>query len=275
VTFEEFAILASSEERWDGVTKLPWGDPAFSERMLREHLSQAHDGASRRFESVDRHVAWIHEEILRRSSARVLDLGCGPGLYTHRLAALGHACTGIDFAPAAIRYARERASSNEIFVLGDIRAVDPGGGYDLVMMVHGELNTFAREETLALLAAAKQCLARTGRLVLEAHTLEGARAIGLRPRMWASMQAGLFSDRPHLRLDESRWEERDLRATNLHWIIDAETQEVERHGTVTQAYSDDDYRILLEAAGLRLQQTYPSLGEGHSSNYTVFVAEPA
>jgi len=29
--------------------KIPWDDPAFSERMLKEHLSQEHDAASRRW----------------------------------------------------------------------------------------------------------------------------------------------------------------------------------------------------------------------------------
>ena len=33
---------------WAEGENIPWHDPAFSERMLTEHLSQAHDAASRR-----------------------------------------------------------------------------------------------------------------------------------------------------------------------------------------------------------------------------------
>ena len=66
--------------------KIPWNDPAFSARMLREHLSQAHDAASRRFETIDKHVAWIHRAILGGRPAKILDLGCGPGFYASRLA---------------------------------------------------------------------------------------------------------------------------------------------------------------------------------------------
>ena len=36
--------------------RLPWDDPEFSERMLREHLSQDHDMASRRQNLIDLHV---------------------------------------------------------------------------------------------------------------------------------------------------------------------------------------------------------------------------
>ena len=33
---------------WAEGEKIPWDEPAFSTRMLQEHLSQLHDGASRR-----------------------------------------------------------------------------------------------------------------------------------------------------------------------------------------------------------------------------------
>ena len=47
-------------EPWSEGDKIPWNDPDFSERMLREHLSQDHDLASRRLEVIEAHVAWIH-----------------------------------------------------------------------------------------------------------------------------------------------------------------------------------------------------------------------
>ncbi len=96
-------------EPWAEGEKIPWSDPGFSQRMLNEHLSQAHDAASRRFEIIDQQVEWIHHQVLKGKPGRVLDLGCGPGLYTSRLAKLGHACTGIDFSPASIAYARQQA----------------------------------------------------------------------------------------------------------------------------------------------------------------------
>ena len=94
---------------WAEGEKIPWNEPGFSERMLREHLSQEHDWASRRASTIDKHVDWIHREVLSSRPSRILDLGCGPGLYASRLAKMGHACAGIDFSPASIAYAREYA----------------------------------------------------------------------------------------------------------------------------------------------------------------------
>ena len=38
---------------WIEGEKIPWNDPEFSKRMLKEHLSQNHDAASRRFEIIE------------------------------------------------------------------------------------------------------------------------------------------------------------------------------------------------------------------------------
>ena len=78
---------------WDEGENIPWNDPAFSKRMLDQHLSQEHDRASRPYDVIDRHIEWIHGALLKGESARILDLCCGPGLYTSRLAARGHEVT--------------------------------------------------------------------------------------------------------------------------------------------------------------------------------------
>ena len=101
---------------WEEGDNIPWNEPEFSQRMLREHLSQAHDAASRRVEIIDRQVNWIHQVVLGGKPSKILDLGCGPGLYASRLTRLGHTCTGIDFSPASIRHARETASQNGLTI---------------------------------------------------------------------------------------------------------------------------------------------------------------
>ena len=95
---------------WEEGDNTPWDEPEFSKRMLDEHLSQAHDLASRREPLIDAHVAFIQQHLQTRRRARILDFGCGPGLYLHRLARLGHQGHGIDFSPSSLGYAREVAT---------------------------------------------------------------------------------------------------------------------------------------------------------------------
>ncbi len=63
-----------------------------------------------------------------------------PRLYLHRLARHGHRCHGIDFSPAAIRHAHSVADTERLdcrFDQVDLRTVDFGTGFDVVMLLFG------------------------------------------------------------------------------------------------------------------------------------------
>ena len=242
--------------------KIPWNDPVFSARMLREHLSQAHDAASGGFETIDRHVAWIHQAILGGRTAKILDLGCGPGLYASRLARLGHTCVGIDFSPASIAYAREQARAEGLpitYLERDLRRAAFGQGYDLVMLIYCEINPFRRTEAAAILSKARQALIPGGRLLLEAHTDTAVVEMGAREPSWFSAETGLFSDRPYLCLTDHAWDARERVATNRYFVIDGATGAVTRHAESLQAYTDDAYRSLLAGCGFGEVVFHPSL----------------
>ncbi len=249
---------------WTEGEKIPWGDAGFSRRMLKEHLSQAHDAASRRTQRIETHVEWIHREALAGAPNRVLDLGCGPGLYTSRLALLGHECAGIDFSPASIAYAEQDAVSRGLsctYELGDVREVDYGTGVGLVMLIFGELNTFRREDARRILDKARLALAKDGVLLLEAHTCAAVRDRGEHPATWYSAECGLFSDRPHLCLRESFWHSGLDAATERYFVVDSETGEVTRHAASMQAYTTQEYEGWLRECGFDRVKFHPSMGQ--------------
>ena len=164
---------------WQGRYKIPWDDPGFSRRMLAEHLSQEHDLASRRSKWIDNQVDWIHGDLLSELQSRILDLGCGPGLYCHRLASLGHSCLGIDFGPASIEYAQKHipADTDCQFSLGDMRTQTYSGQHDLVMILFGELNAFAPDEVRELLPRISALLSDNGPFIIEIQTNEAVERV--------------------------------------------------------------------------------------------------
>jgi len=258
----------ANPEPWTEGEKIPWDDPAFSQRMLHEHLSQDHDAASRRFHLIDQQVTWIHNHVLSAQPARILDLGCGPGLYTIRLAGLGHSCAGIDFSPASIDYAREQAARAEAsctYMLEDIRTAGYGTGYDLVMLIFGEFNVFHTSDAKTILGKAYQALAPGGTLLIEPHTFDAVRERGGQ-RSWYSAESNLFSASPHLQLHEVVWDEALGTTTERYFILDALTGEITPHAASMQAYSNDGYNALLVACGFSDVSFYPSLtGEVNES----------
>lgn len=258
----EFVTTDSELRPWAEGEKIPWDDPAFSARMLKEHLSQQHNAASRRSEKIDAHVDWIHQHILNAQRSDVLDLCCGPGLYAQRLTRLGHQCAGIDFGPASIDYARHEAEKHGLSIAythADIREADYGSDRDLVMLIFGEFNVFHPSDARQILTRAFDVLKPGGRLLLEPHTFEIIRKMGQDPPTWYSQVDGLFSARPHICLEEAAWDEETQTTTTRYSILDAETATIGHHGSTMQAYTDAGYRALLAECGFENVVFYPSL----------------
>src|SRR5690606_4761567 len=86
-------------------TRRLWTDPHVAQQMLAAHLDPAHDLASRRPAIIDGFVSWLDRRI-GLAGRRVLDLGCGPGLYCERMALRGARVTGLDFSARSLAHAR-------------------------------------------------------------------------------------------------------------------------------------------------------------------------
>jgi SAM-dependent methyltransferase len=248
--------------------KIPWQDPDFSRRMLAEHLNQAHDAASRRTNTIEQHVQWIQRKWLYAGPATILDLGCGPGFYTSRLSALGHQCTGIDISPASIEYAVEQDLSTQ-YVLGDIRKVDYGDDYDLILLIYGELNAFSREDARSIIGKAYEALKQGGRLILEVSTYESIYRDGNHAASWYTADKGLFADEPYFCLTEARF---DVDCSIEDYYVYLKGSGTMHHfTTMHQGYTEDEYRQLL--TDYSLVQMFPSLtGSAEAGDMFVIVA---
>ena len=253
---------AATPAPWAEGEKIHWNDPGFSARMLREHLSQAHDAASRRFPTIDRQVAWIQGHVLNGQPTLVLDLGCGPGFYTSRLARLGHTYVGIDFGPASIAHAKAEAERDGLpcaYQLADIREADFGEGYGLVMLIYGEMNVFRPRDIRQILRRAARALAPGGILLLEPQSLTGIEREATSGASWYAVPSGLFSDGPHIVLTENHWDAERVVGTTRHIAIDAVSTDVSWHAMSNQAYTTEGFCGLLAECGYADVTFYPSL----------------
>ena len=240
--------------------KIPWDDPEFSARMLKYHLSQDHDAASRRFSIIDKHIKFMDE--LAGGPTRMLDLGCGPGFYTSRFTSLDYWCRGLDFSPASLEYARKQAfeARQDInYVLGDIREAEYRGGYGLVTLVYGEFNVFKRVEILNILKKVHTSLDDGGLFIAEPHSFEAIKSIGEAPSSWYTGEAELFSDKPHMVLTEHFWYQEQGVSVNRYIVINAETCEAKIHADALVAYTNEEYEALFREVGFSDVVFYPSL----------------
>lgn len=248
-TDKDFCPYQNNYDEDDGI---PWHDPGFGRRMLKVHLSQDHDWASRRFEVIDKHIDWIKRQLPERQN-KILDLCCGPGFYAHRLAGFGHRCTGVDFSPAAIDYARRQARTDRVdveYLLEDVRTHEFKDGYDLAMMIFGDFNQFDRTIIIDILKRVVTSLNEGGMLVVEVHTFDDVRCRGMCPPQWHATEEGIFSDEPYRCLQTHEWDDAQCSTSTSFLISDEMGMPIAEYFNTMHAYTDQEYRQMLEAAGL-------------------------
>jgi SAM-dependent methyltransferase len=275
LSLPDLITRSSPPAPWSEGDNIPWDEPAFSKRMLNEHLTQDHDLASRRLSLIDAQVARLLATDIPAAPARVLDLACGPGLYLSRIAAAGHRGVGIDFSPASIDHARSEADAagyDLTYHRGDLRMTDFGRGFDTVLLLYGQINVFRREEAQRIVAKAHAALFPGGSLVLELQTFDHIRASGQAPPVWSSHKSGLFSAEPHLMMTESFWDEASAVSTQRFYIVDTSTGTVEQHSLSNEAYTEEQLTTLLNDAGFAQVVHKPSLtGERTDDGLSVAV----
>ena len=87
-----------------------WTNEHTSKQMLSYHLNEEVDLSSRNAAFINRSVEWITSHFNVGSGTKIADFGCGPGLYTTKLAQMPADVTGIDFSNSSIQYAQEVAT---------------------------------------------------------------------------------------------------------------------------------------------------------------------
>ena len=93
-----------------------WTDKHTSKMMLSYHLNADIDVSSRNAGFISRSVDWITAQFKISAETKIADFGCGPGLYTTKLAQKQAKVTGIDFSKRSIQYARQTAQQNGLSI---------------------------------------------------------------------------------------------------------------------------------------------------------------
>lgn len=177
-----------------------WDDAHISRHMLAAHLNPAHPGASRSPGFMQRSVDWIAAQ----ASGRLLDLGCGPGLYAARLARRGFAVTGVDMSARSIDYAREDAARQGLqidYVLGNYLQTTFDQAYDAAIMVYCDLGVLSPGDRVRLLRNTWRALKPGGLFIADAW-MEHFYGEGEGAHTFAYAEDdGFWSPKPHLTME--------------------------------------------------------------------------
>jgi SAM-dependent methyltransferase len=202
-----------------------WTDSHISEGMLRFHLDGSVDVSSHKTEFIEASASWIRETFQLKDGSRVLDLGCGPGLYAHRLARAGGDVTGVDFSSRSISYAREAAARDGLqvtYINEDYLTWEPDGRFDLVMMIMRDFCAIGPDRRRVLLEKIERLLEPEGAFLFDLDSLVALE--GRTESTWYAPvpEGGFWSPNPHFEFLASFVYPEESVSLNKHVIVEAE-----------------------------------------------------
>ena len=153
-----------------------WADEHTSKQMLEYHLNESIDVSSRNKNFIERSVEWIASHFGVDKSTEIADFGCGPGLYTTRLAERGAMVTGIDFSENSITYAKQVAAQKDLninYVQKNYLDFDTKNSFDLITMIMCDFCALSPEQRKEMLSKFHSLLKPDGSVLLDVYSLNG------------------------------------------------------------------------------------------------------
>lgn len=181
-----------------------WDDDHISKGMLAAHLSPDFDGASRLPDFMDRSADFIAEQMDPARRPRLLDVGCGPGLYAQRLARRGFAVTGLDISRRSIEFAKEQAQQQGLDIQYRVQNYlewqPEAASADAAVMIYCDYGALPPAGRRKVMEAVHTALAPGGRFFLDVFTPEKLNAFVEETQWQNCPEGGFWSDEPYVAL---------------------------------------------------------------------------
>jgi SAM-dependent methyltransferase len=240
--------------------ELFWDDPHISKQMLSAHLDPTHDLASRKPETIERSVAWIIEILELSPEDAVLDLGCGPGLYTARFAQQGLQVTGVDYSRRSIDYATYYAREHNLDICyryQDYLTLEDSQEYDVVLLIFGDFCVLAPDKRDRLLKNVLRALKPGGYFILDVTTREYRKRHEYSSG-WYVIDSGFWKPGLHLVLDQGFDYPEQSIALDQSIVIEA-TGELSVYRMWFQDYDNETIVDELDGVGFAVQSIWSDL----------------
>lgn len=151
-----------------------WTDEHTSKQMLSYHLDETMDVSSRNSDFINRSVEWIVTRFNIGVDSKIIDFGCGPGLYTERLAKRGANTTGIDFSARSVEYAKKVAAREQLnihYINQNYLAFETKDRFDLVLMIMCDFCALSPAQRKTILNKFHKILKPGGSVLLDVYSI--------------------------------------------------------------------------------------------------------
>ncbi len=200
--YEKLNKIIQKPEPFEFYTRLElWNDKHISKGMLAAHLDPKIDAASRNKAFVDKSTNWIISHFQIDNSSKIIDFGCGPGLYTTSLAETGAIVKGVDFSERSINYAKKIDKEKRLHIdyyLQDYLEFSHNDKFDLIILIYCDFAVLSPKQRSVLLRKFRDLLSDDGHILLDVDSMARFNEATEKKTEYQYMpEAGFFSPTPH------------------------------------------------------------------------------
>lgn len=231
-----------------------WDDENISKYMLEAHLNPDFEGASRTYDFIQQSVNWIANYCDGGNGKKLLDLGCGPGIYAELLAEKGFNVTGIDFSERSIKYAKQHAAEhhkNIHYYYQNYLEIDYTNEFDVAILIYCDFGVLPPKDRAVLLKKIYQALKLGGFLILDGFTAMN----DFRENETVEYQEhGFWTEEPHVAIHRNFMYKDTANTLEQHVIVTED--DCECYNIWNQLYSQETLEAEIRNAGFTSTDYY-------------------
>lgn len=196
--------LEKKPELFSKGEELFWDDPHISQKMLEAHLNPTLDAASGSYKTIDQTVEWLAKYLNLQEGAKLLDLGCGPGLYCTRLLEHGFNVVGMDYSKNSINYAVNYAAKNNLdiqYIYQNYLTMDYSSEVDVITLIYCDFGALSNADCDILLQKIHKALKPNGVFIFDVFTQFNRKVQS--SCNWYACESGFWKPYPHLVLEKT------------------------------------------------------------------------
>ncbi|MBL4559499.1 MAG: class I SAM-dependent methyltransferase [Labilibaculum sp.] len=238
-----------------------WQDPYISEHLLNAHLDDESDQGSRKYQDILQSVLWLCEYLKLPEDSKLLDLGCGPGLYSENFYGQGFNVTGIDFSQSSIDYAKEQADGFQYkieYICQNYLEINYKEEFDVITLIYGDLCVLSHTDRALLLRKVKRALKPGGYLIFDVFTKHYFKNKEPDQSWYISEDEGFWSEKEHLLLQSHYKYKKDKVRLDKYTMI-LKNGEVRTHNIWKHYFSLKRSISIMEENGFSVKDYWSNL----------------
>jgi SAM-dependent methyltransferase len=231
-----------------------WTDEHISKSLLEAQLDESTNAGSRKPENRKTIVNWINENI--KPFSKIIDLGCGPGLYSYDLGKLGHSVLGIDFNKASYDYAKENKTINNLveYKYSNYLKDTLTGKFNLAMMIFCDFSALTPNDQIVLLSKIKNILDNDGIFIFDVFGLSVMENIQEKRHWTISDGNDFWSNEPYfLNIEIKKYKNENAIGTR-YYLINQNTGKINEFILWDQYYNENSIKKLMEDNGFDVME---------------------